>query len=253
MFEAYKIGIKIGVTENVTKTLFTMMGAFKGVQKEADVLTKKLVTLSKVKAIAGTALLGMAGLSAMILGKSIKPASDYLTQIDKMNIAGMKHAEIVSSINKAWAIDKAVPTSNVSENLAAILHTRMVFGNTPDAVGFLAEIQKSQAVLRFVTGSGTDESYELAKSLEMRGTTKNLTEFSKQMNLMTKVVIASGGKVTPSDFLTTFKYGNSATQGWSDLFTYQILPTAIQEVKSKGGSGGRGGTALMSAFQAMVG
>lgn len=253
MFDAYKIGIKIAVTENVTKTLFGMMGAFKGVQKEADILTKKLNGLSKIKAITGTALLGVAGLSSIVLRKSVKPANDYLTQIDKMNIAGMKHAEIIKSVNQAWAIDKNVPTSNVSENLAAILQTRMVFGHTKDAIDFLSEIQKSQAVLRFVTGNNTDESYELSKSLEMRGATKNLSEFSKQMNMMTKSIIASGGKVTPSDFLTTFKYGNSAAQGWSDFFTYEILPTAIQEVKSKGGSGGRAGTALMSSMQAMVG
>lgn len=252
MFDAYKIGIKIAVTENVTKTLFGMMGAFKGVQKEADVLTKKLNDMSKIKAIGGTALLGIAGLSAMVLGKSVKPANDYLTQIDKMNIAGMKHAEIIKSVNEAWALDKNVPTSNVSENLAAILNTRMVFGNTKDAIGFLSEIQKSQAVLRFVTGNNTDESYELSKSLEMRGATKNLAEFSKQMNLMTQAIISSGGKVTPTDFMGTFKYGKLATQGWDDVFTYQILPTLMQEVKNKTGSGGRAGTSLSTAEQAVV-
>jgi hypothetical protein len=176
-----------------------------------------------------------------------------LSQIAKMNMAGMSHLNIVKSINAAWGAAATVPTSTVSSNLAAIGHMRMVFGNIADPIKFLPETQKAQAVLQFMTGRRADESYELSKALEMRGATKNVPQFNTQMNAMIKAIISSSGKVTPSDFLMTFKYGRSATLGWSDEFTYQLLPTLIQELKSKGGTGRSAGTAMMSAFQGIVG
>lgn len=253
MFEAYKIGIKIAVTENVTKTLLGMTNAFKGVEKEADVLMTKLDKLSKFKAIAGSMLLASAGIAAMIVGASIKPGSKYIDQLTKMNMAGMTHLDIVKSIQAAWATVTKVPTSSVTQNLAAIGNMRPVFGSTALSIAALPMIQKAQGVLQFTTGRNTDESYELARSLETRGATKNLKEFRIELDAMVKALIAAHGKLTPSDFMMTFKYGKTAAQKWSNDFTYTILPTLMQMFKSKSGSGSLAGTSMMSAFKAIIG
>src|SRR5581483_10143561 len=117
-------------------------------------------------------------------------------------------------------------------------------------------VQQLQAVLQNVRGGNAkDEAYTVARALEMKGAARNAGQFEAAADLMTKAIIASGGKVTAQDFLTAFKYGRAATLGWDDRFTFGILPTLIQEMKSAGGSGGAGGpgNALMSAYAAVVG
>ena len=73
---------------------------------------------------------------------------------------------------------------------------------------------------------------------------------------MTRVVQASGGRVTPEMFFSTFKYGRTATLGWDEQFIGGALPRLIEEYAAGGGGGGSGnggpGNALMSAFAKVV-
>ena len=130
---------------------------------------------------------------------------------------------------------------------------RMVFGDTADAVKFLPQMQKIQAVLDNVlgekgAGGGKDVAFAAAKALELRGASKTPEAFQEQADLLTKAVIASGGKVTPQQILQAVKYGGVAASGLSNSFMYGILPTLVQEL-----GGSSTGTALTSMNQAIIG
>ena len=255
-FDAYKIAISISLVNNVTSGLLGMSSQFTKVHGDAQKLQAQLDKI-KLTMIKGGAMLGVGAFGLGMIGKTIEPAKEYTHQLALMNTAGMKHLEIVRATNAAWAASKSVPTSSASENLSTVRELRMVFGDTSHAIENMPVVQQLQAILRDVRGGGhgKDEAYEVAKALELKGAVKTPEEFKTQADLMAKAIVASGGKVGATDFLGTFKYGRSATAGWSDAFSYTILPTLIQEMKAAGGSGGAGGpgNALMSAYAAVVG
>jgi hypothetical protein len=200
----------------------------------------------------GAGALGLFGIA-----HAVKPAEEYQHQLAQMNVAGMTHLEIVRATAAAWQATRNVPTTSISENLAAIRDLRMVFGDTQHAIEHMATVQKMQSVLGGLVGQGShEEAYTAAKALELKGAIKTPEEFVRQADMMTKAIVASGGKINPADFLGTFKFARAATSGWSDVFSYQILPTLIQEMKAQGGMGGGAGgpgSALMSAYSAIVG
>jgi hypothetical protein len=256
MFSAYKIGVTVALTNQVSSILGMIGRDF----AKTDVEAKRLqATLKEIKLLGASGLLlggfGFAGLD--LVSKLVKPANEYQHQLALMNAAGMTQVEIAKSIGAAWQTTSTVMTSTATQNLAAVRELRMVFrGDTGEAIANMPTVQKLQAVLQSVKGEGAhDEAYTVAKALELKGAVKDPAQFTTQADMMTKAIIASGGKVGATDFLSAFKYGRTATTGWSDEFAYTILPTLIQEMKSKGGSGGVGGpgNALMSVFAAVVG
>jgi hypothetical protein len=276
-FETYKVAVRISLISNVAAGLMGMSRQFGKVHGDAEKLNRQLDKI-KLTMLQGGALFGVGAFGLNLISKTIAPAKEYTHQLALMNTVGMQHLEIVKATNAAWEATKVAPTSSVAENLAAVRELRMVFGDTQHAIDNMPTIQKLQAILKDVKGgSARDEAYEIAKALELKGATRKLTgdvesdveidkaikashmplnAFIHQSDMMTKAIVASGGKVGATDFLGTFKYGRAATAGWSDAFAYTILPTLIQEMKSAGGSsGGMGGpgNALMSAYAAVVG
>lgn len=255
LFEAYTVGVRLALTGNVISGLGMISRQFAKTHADAKGLQRQLDKI-KLTMMGGGVLFGLGAFGFSMIGKAVKPASEYAHQLAQMRIAGMKNLEIAQATAKAWKIAAEVPTASAAENLAAIRELRMVFGNTGHAIENVATIQKIQAVLSNVMGGNAgDQAYSLAKALEMKGAVRNPAEFNVQADLITKAIIAGGGKIQAGDFLSAFKYGRAATQGWSDQFAYTILPTLIQEMKSSGGNGGTGGpgNALMSAYAAVVG
>lgn len=250
--EAYKIGVTLALTNQVSGALGAIARQFAATNKEAVALQSSLKQIKMLGfggAIAGAA--GFLGLDA--IKGAVKPAMEYAHQLSLMNVAGMKQKEIAEATAAAWKTTGAVQTTTATENLQAIREMRMVFGDTADAVKFLPQMQKIQAVLDNVlgekgAGGGKDVAFAAAKALELRGASKTPEAFQEQADLLTRGVIASGGKVTPQQILQAVKYGGVAASGFSNSFMYGILPTLVQEL---GGSGT--GTALTSMNQAIIG
>lgn len=255
MFEAYKVAVQVSLKNQVSAGLARMSEQFVRLHGNAQMFRAELEKIKGLGIISGAAGAG-AWFGFHAIHKTLKPAAEYAHQIAAMNVSGMKHIEIVKAINAAWAAGRTVPTSSAAENLSTIGHLRMVFGNTDAATKYMPVVQKIQAMLEsFVGRSAGDQSYDVAKSLEMKGATRTPGQFRTQADLMLKAIIASHGKVRATDFLSAFKYGRTATSMWDNTFTYDYLPTLIQEMKTRGGSGGTGGpgNALMSAYAAVVG
>jgi hypothetical protein len=256
MFEAYSIGVRISLVNHASAGLLGLSRAFVQTEQDAKRLQKRLDSIQSM-AIKGGALLGVGAAGLTVVGKMIKPAAEYAHQLQLMNVTGMKHLEIIKATKAAWDAAKTVPTANAAENLAAIRELRMVFGDTGHAIQYMPVVQRMQGVLsNLLGGNAGDQAYTIAKALEMKGAVKDPGQFSAQADMITKAMIASGGKVSGNDFLSAFKYGRAATTGWNDAFAYTILPTLIQEMKTNGGSGGGSGgpgNALMSMYAAVVG
>lgn len=256
MFEAYSVGIRISLINGAAAGLLALSQRLQATHKDAKALDAQIGKIGK-SLVVGGAMIG-AGVGIFgLLSKTLPYAKAYGHEIALMNASGMQHAEVVKSIGAAWAASRSIPTSVVSENLAAIRELRSVVGNTGEAITVLPGVLKMQAILSSVKGvhDAKGTAYDVAKLLDIRGKTMSASAFQYESNLMTQAIIASGGTVDAKDFFSTGKYGRAATQSWSPEFLYRIVPTLIQEMKSGKGSGGAGGpgNALMSVYAAGVG
>lgn len=257
MFEAYSVAVRVSLINGVTSGLMNISRAFAKTHGNAVALQRQLDQI-KFKLLAGAALTGTGLFGLSLIEKTVPAAREYAHQIQQMNVAGMKQVEIAKAVASAWGIAGQVPTATATQNLKAIRELRMVFGNSGAAIANVATVQKLQAILQNATdghgGNYGDQAYTVAKALEMKGAVRTPGEFNTQADLMAKAIVAAGGKLAPQDFLSTFKYGRSATIGWNDHFAYEILPTLIQEMKSSSGSGGVGGpgNALMSVYDKVI-
>jgi hypothetical protein len=250
----YKIGVSIALANGISPVLAIITRDMLGLgRKIGDIekgfggWSKALVGVATV--LGGTAMIG--GLVALA-----KHGGEVNHQLELMKIAGMDNADIQASIAQAMKTTGAVQTTTLSENLAHIRELRYAFGETSTAMQHLDEISKANMVLNAVKGGGKDQVWELVKSLEQKGLTYKPEEFSSYVNTMTKVIEATGGKVTPEMFMSTFKYGRTSMLGWDEGFVGGALPRLMQSMATGGGGGGSGGggpgNALMSAFAKVV-
>lgn len=240
MFEQYKVFVKIKLINEVSAGLMAMSGHFAKLNKQADVLNAKLGKLKTIGLIgAGVAAGGVFGLVGM--AKSLDAAEEYTHQLNVMNIAGMKHKSIVEATAAAWKTTQAIPGTTPTSNLKTLLDLRNVLGTETLAQQALPFTARMQMVLAAVGGKNVDPdqvAFSMAKALDVIGATKNTATFKHEANLMTQVVAATQGRVTPYMFQQTFAYARQARYGMDDAFKYGILPSLMLEYSSKQGGGG---------------
>ena len=252
MYEAYKIGVRLSLINNVTSGLAVISGGFKKTSDEAKALQSKLKEIKLMGAVGfGIGAAGFMGLG--IIGKMVKPAEEYVHQLRLANQQGFTHAEMIQTQKRAWDTLKTVPTSKVSSNIEAIRDLSTVLTSREHAINFMPTAQKTQAILETYLhgqpGSYKNEVGYLGKLLEMKGWVQNEAQMEHATEGVTRAIVATGGKVTASDFLSAVKYGRKSGLGWDLDFMQNYLPTIIQEMKSRGGSGVSAGAG--PALQAM--
>jgi len=206
------------------------------------------------------------GLDRMGLGifrgleKTVTAAQEYTHQLSLMNAAGMSQAEIANSIGAAWSTTHKVITSTAAENLKQLRELRSLFGDQhmSEAYAVLPTVMRTQAVIEALTGKRNERlGFEMGKVAELRQTgVMTLPFLQRNMNELSKTLMAMGGTLDVRDFLMTLKYAKTAGLSLSDRFVYDFLPTFMQEVK--GGGGGMmsntstAGSAIMRLYTQIV-
>lgn len=245
MLDAYHVAVKVALKDGVTAGLLGMSKQFAVLGKDADKFKEKLAGIQKI-AIAGVGLLAGGMFGTHLISKALKPAEEYAHQLNIMNMAGMTHLEIANAVSAAWKTTSTVITSTATGNLKTIMDLRNVFGKTGEAIQYLPELARIQAVLGASSeGSIRQNSdtlvYSLAKALDIRGAVNSASQFNTQAEAMAKVITATQGRVLPQDYQALFKYGRQGVPGLSNQFLYEELPTFMMQMKTGTGSGSQGG------------
>jgi hypothetical protein len=243
-FDAYRVAVKISLIDNVTRGLFGISKQLKGANADAAALQRQLASIKSLGifgAAAGGA--GFAGLA--LVGKALKAGTEYTHQLSVMNLAGMKHAEIATAVGDAWKTTGEVMTTTATENLRTLLDLKNVFGDMGEARMALPIVSRIQAVLASssegqIAGNAKGIAYGMVRALDIIGAAGNKADFESQAEQMSKVIMATQGRVTPEAFKSVFQYARQAKYRLSDTFKYEYLPSLIQENAS--GSGGGGGS-----------
>lgn len=250
--DVWKIGVAMSLTNGMSPVIAVIAKdvlGLKGKVKDVETAFKswKPAIAGALSILAGGAMIGA-------VAKLAKAGGDVNHQLELMKAAGMKNAEIFASQAQAMKTMAAVQTTTFAGNLEHIRELRYAFGHTNEANQYLSQVTRSNAVLNAVKGGGTDQVWELVKSLEQKGLTTDPQAFMQYVNDMTKVVEATGGRVTPAMYMQSIKYGRTAALGWDESFITGALPRLIQSMSGGGTGGGRAGpgNALMSAFAKVV-
>ncbi|HJW23929.1 MAG TPA: hypothetical protein VJ576_03445 [Rhodocyclaceae bacterium] len=242
MFEAYKVAVRLSLINNVSSGLLAISSHFMKTGKDAEALQARLEKLRKITLL-GTAASATGAFGLGMIGKALKPAEDYVHQLNIMNMAGMKQAEIAEAVSDAWKLAGENMTTTATGNLKALLDLRNVTGNWHEAREFLPIMQRMQTVLAAskegsVGGHATDLAFSAMKALDIRGAVNDPEVLKRQADYMTRVIIGTQGRVTPEMFQSVFNYARQAKFSLSDDFAYKYLPTLMLENATKGGGGG---------------
>ncbi len=212
--DAFKIGVSIILTNSIAPALSAIAAQFVGINNTVNMLNANLGRLKQVAAGAAGVLGGVMIFKGM--AKLAEHGAEVNHQLELMKIAGMQNAEIQDSLAAAMRVSGSNMTTHLSENLKHIRELRYAFGDVSVAMQHLDEVSKANTILNAVKGGGGDQVWELVKSLAQKGLTFDPAAFSSYVNTMTKVTEATGGKVTPAQFMSTFKYGRTAMLGWDE-------------------------------------
>ncbi len=185
--------------------------------------------MREIKLIGGAGMvLGGLGYAGLKLTETlVKPATEYAHQLNIMNMAGLKHAEIAEAVSAAWKNTSTVITTTATQNLRTLLDLRNVIaetnttGLTPQinmdvALRQLPIVSKIQAVMAASSEVGVRKAasdnfaFSMAKALDIVGAAVNPAEFEKQAAMMAKVITAFQGRVTPQQFQGVFQYARQA-------------------------------------------
>lgn len=252
---AYSVAIKLSLANMASKGIQAIAGDLMGLYGTATKVQEKLGAL-KMAAVgygldrAGKGIFGF-------LEKSVDASKEYTRQLSLMNAAGMSQKDIAEGIAAAWSTSRTVITTTAADNLKAIRELRSVLGvdRLGDVGAVLPAVQRVKSVLEAVTGKAQEgTAFDVIKAVDLRTSGLMSKEsITRNADLMSRTIMAMGGTITAQDFLMALKQSKAAALTFDDTFVYDYLPTLIQEVKTKGGSGSSAATALVTLSQAIVG
>src|SRR5271169_5780650 len=110
MFEAYRVGVSLALQNQVSGVLGLIARDF----VKVDYAAKRLRgTLKEIKLLGlSGAIVGGAGFLGLgLIGKAVKPASEYVHQLQLAKAAGMSQLEIAKATTAAWEATGQVMTT----------------------------------------------------------------------------------------------------------------------------------------------
>jgi len=267
MLNLFKVGVTVQLLDRVSGGLDSIGTALDRAQKHTgayqDSLKGLQAHIDKLSAIKSIGEMGFHD-SVGMLDAMIDPAKEYTSQIIRMNMAGLEHETIAKNIGTAWEVAGKVMTTTATDNLKTLSELYGVItekgGTMEEARNLLPRFQEMKMVLMAgsehpIEGLRVEGlAYDAVKAAEMVGKTGQ-EGIVHMADMMEKVMIASGGKITPTDYQNFFKYAGQAKMSLSENELFGVLPELMIEMKSRGGgSGGSGGPGTMyaSLFSTLV-
>ena len=245
MFEAYRVGVTVALTNKVSQGL--MLIGRDLAKTDAQALKLK-TTLNQIKLLGiGGAILGTAGYTGLhALGKTLDAAKEYqqaFAQFKSLNLGDAVNAQA-----DKFARGASVIGASATDLMATTRDLTTVLGN----VDMAKQLAPGFAQLKFANqavygGMGVDfnetQLRNLEKIIEMKGGFKTPQEFLNQASMMQQVIAGTGGMVKPSDYLNFIKTAGVSGRLLTDKSFYYGMEPLIQEM-----GGSRVGTGLMSAY-----
>jgi hypothetical protein len=186
--------------------------------------------------------------------ETAKQAKAMMHQQVLMQTLGLDQDEISQATARAWQTSREVTGTSAAENLKSIGEMYSVVG-LPGALALSPKLAQLDQVLSRM-GKGADEGsgYVLTRATELMGKLTDpvthqvdLGMFGRELDVMTRVVAATHGKVTPKEWLNFAKQAGPASGSLTDegMFTEATIIQAM--------GGYRAGTAAAALARQFAG
>jgi hypothetical protein len=255
-FEAYTVGIRLKLIDEVSMGLIGLAGKFsafnKTVGQSKEELTKLETQLKSIKllAFAGGAAMaaGIGGLD--LLSGPIKAAREYdlvFTKFKTLNLGDTVNAQA-----DQFARGSNLMNVSAKELMGTLAESVGLFGTYAEAqkhAGQLAQLGIANSMLFGGKIDGMDEGSirGLLKFMDRRGALGgDEKKYQATLNLAEKIVTGSGGFTQFKDLAAFSQMGGTAFRALSDEGIYNMA-LLLQEQ-----GGARAGTALMSGWQNLM-
>lgn len=257
MFDAYRIGVTLSLTNHVSKGLMLMAGDFAKTEAQAAALQKRIDTI-KSNALKGGMYLG-AGVGMLALFKApLEEAKKFEQQVAKFKFFGMTDEQNAEAVK--FARNMNIVGSSIRENMKLMTEAQGVFRESglsgtaaldgaKLAAPMLAKIALATASLDEATKAKMQtQSLAMLRFVEMRGGLKDVDTFNRIADSGWKAIQSSGGNVNWEQLRQFQARGGVAAQGLSDRGLYGQLEPVIGELK-----GSTAGNAIMTAYNRLIG
>lgn len=249
--EAYKVAVRLSLTENVTAGLIGLTRHFATAENSAARLRGQLTSIGKMTAVGGGLMaigFGLTkGLDAAL--KSAKDVARAQADFKTLNLNATEMAEV-----NAKAMEQTHKTlgSTIAGNIRLIQDLHTAFGDLHHALEFAPQFTRYETVVKAALGEGAADGAvnAMARALEHRGgkVVNDPKEFQKELAMATQVQLATRNRVGPKDYLTASQTGKGAYT----LLSPEYLYGQFAGLMSMNG-GNQSGTALMTTFSSLIG
>lgn len=249
--EAYKVAVRLSLTENVTAGLIGLTRHFATAENSAARLRNQLTSIGKMTAVGGGLMaigFGLTkGLDAAL--KSAKDVARAQADFKTLNLNATEMAEV-----NAKAMEQTHKTlgSTIAGNIRLIQDLHTAFGDLHHALEFAPQFTRYETVVKAALGERAADGAvnAMARALEHRGgkVVNDPKEFQKELAMATQVQLATRNRVSPKDYLQASQSGKGAYT----LLSPEYLYGQFAGLMSMNG-GFQSGTALMTAFSSLIG
>ncbi|KHO34869.1 hypothetical protein PI91_12815 [Enterobacter sp. FB] len=249
--EAYKVAVRLSLTENVTAGLIGLTRHFAAAENSAARLRNQLTSIGKMTAVGGGLMaigFGLTkGLDAAL--KSAKDVARAQADFKTLNLNATEMAEV-----NAKAMEQTHKTlgSTIAGNIRLIQDLHTAFGDLHHALEFAPQFTRYETVVKAALGERAADGAvnAMARALEHRGgkVVNDPKEFQKELAMATQVQLATRNRVSPKDYLQASQTGKMAYA----LLSPEYLYGQFAGLMSMNG-GFQSGTALMTAFSSLIG
>ncbi|MBY8385139.1 hypothetical protein KX721_14635 [Klebsiella quasipneumoniae] len=249
--EAYKVAVKLNLSENITAGLLGISRHFARTEQSAASLRNELGRIGKMTAVGGGLLaVGITlskGLDAAL--KSAKEVAKAQADFKTLNLNAMEIAQV-----NAMAAEQTHKSlgSTIAGNIRLIQDLHTAFGDLHHALEVAPQFTKYETVVKMALGERAADGTvnAMARALEHRGgkVVNNPVEFQKELAMATQVQLATKNRVSPKDYLQASQTGKMAYA----LLSPEYLYGPFAGMMSMNG-GFQSGTALMTAFSSLIG
>ncbi|MFZ5192792.1 hypothetical protein ACOY59_23430 [Enterobacter roggenkampii] len=249
--EAYKVAVRLSLTENVTAGLIGLTRHFATTENSAARLRNQLSSIGKMTAVGGGLMaigFGLTkGLDAAL--KSAKDVARAQADFKTLNLNATEMAEV-----NAKAMEQTHKTlgSTIAGNIRLIQDLHTAFGDLHHALEFAPQFTRYETVVKAALGERAADGAvnAMARALEHRGgkVVNDPKEFQKELAMATQVQLATRNRVSPKDYLQASQTGKMAYA----LLSPEYLYGQFAGLMSMNG-GFQSGTALMTAFSSLIG
>ncbi|CAI1511904.1 Phage-related minor tail protein [Serratia quinivorans] len=250
--EAYKVAVRLTLTENITKGLMAISGKFATANRDAEAFQKRLESIGKMT-LAGGALVGVGLMLTKGIDATLKSAKDLMMAQADFKTLNLSAAQMAQVNGTAATLSHQVLGSTIAGNIRLIQDLHTAFGDLNHAIATAPEFTKYETTLKMALGEHAADGAvnAMAKALEHRGgdVLTNPAEFKKELAMASQVTLATKNRVRAQDFLLASQTGGMAYSFLSDRYLYGNLAALMTMFKS----GDRVGTMLMTSFSSLVG